>query len=85
MVCRVKSSPATAAEEMLLPLQAIRQAGDGSRFVWKVSGDSVLRAPVRTDRFAGNSVVVTEGISAGDRIVVEGMQKIGQGSKVVWE
>lgn len=85
MVCRVKSSPATAAEEMLLPLQAIRQAGDGSRFVWKVSGDSVLRAPVRTDRFAGNAVVVTEGISAGDRIVVEGMQKIGQGSKVVWE
>ena len=85
MVCHVTVVPAGAVEEIAVPVRAVQQAGDGSRFVWKVSGDSVLRAPVRTDRFAGNSVVVTEGISAGDRIVVEGMQKIGQGSKVVWE
>ena len=26
-----------------------------------------------------------EGLSAGDRIVTEGMQKIGEGSKIVWE
>ena len=36
-------------------------------------------------RFAGNAVVIEEGLSAGDRIVTEGMQKIGEGSKIVWE
>lgn len=85
MVCRVTTSPADAAEELVVPLQAVREAGDGSRFVWKVAGDSVLRTPVRTGRFAGNAVVIEEGLSAGDRIVTEGMQKIGEGSKIVWE
>jgi membrane fusion protein (multidrug efflux system) len=28
--------------------------------------------------------VLTGGVAAGDRIVVDGMQKIGEGSKVVW-
>ncbi len=41
-----------------------------------------MRAEVRTGRFVENGVVIEEGLRAGDRIVVDGMQKIGQGSKV---
>ena len=32
-----------------------------------------------------NAVTITAGIQAGDRIVTDGMQKIGQGSKVIAE
>ena len=81
----IEANPAAHTYEVTVPLQAVREAGDGSRFVWKVAGDSVLRTPVRTGRFAGNAVVIEEGLSAGDRIVTEGMQKIGEGSKIVWE
>lgn len=83
MVCRVTVTPAAAVEEIALPARAVQQAGDGSRFVWRVDGDSVVRVPVRTGRFVGNDVVIEEGIRPGERIVVDGMQKIGQGSKVV--
>ena len=33
MVCRVTVSPAESAEEIAVPLRAVQQAGDGSRFV----------------------------------------------------
>ena len=82
MVCRVSVVPAEAVEELAIPARAIRQAGDGSRFVWRVQGDSVVRADVRTGRFVDNDVVIEEGLRAGDRIVVDGMQKVGQGSKI---
>ena len=36
-------------------------------------------------RLVNNAVTITAGIQAGDRIVTDGMQKIGQGSKVIAE
>ena len=84
MVCRVEVSPAGAAEQIALPVRAVQQAGDGSRFVWTVRGDSAVRTTVTTGRLVNNAVVLEDGVRSGDRIVVDGMQKIGEGSKVVW-
>ena len=84
MVCRVTVSPAESAEEIAVPLRTVQQAGDGSRFVWTVRGDSAVRTAVTTGRLVNNGIVLTGGVAAGDRIVVDGMQKIGEGSKVVW-
>ena len=82
MVCRVTVSPAGAAEEIVVPVRAVQQAGDGSRFVWTVRGDSAVRTAVTTGRLVNNGIVLTGGIAVGDRVVVDGMQKIGEGSKV---
>ena len=82
MVCRVTVSPAESAEEIAVPLRAVQQAGDGSRFVWTVRGDSAVRTAVTTGRLVNDGIVLTGGIAAGDRVVVDGMQKIGEGSKV---
>ncbi len=82
MVCRVTVSAAAAAEEIVVPVRAVQQAGDGSRFVWIVRGDSAVRKAVTTGRLVNNGSVLTAGAAAGDRIVVDGMQKIGEGSKV---
>ena len=60
----------------------LRQAGDGSRFVWTVRGDSAVRTAVTTGRLVNDGIVLTGGVAAGDRVVVDGMQKIGEGSKV---
>lgn len=84
MVCRVEVSPAGAAEQIALPVRAVQLAGDGSRFVWTVRGDSAVRTAVTTGRLVNNAVVLEDGVRSGDRIVVDGMQKIGEGSKVVW-
>lgn len=83
MVCRVTVMPASDVEEIAVPVRAVQQTGNGKHFVWRVQGDSVVRANVSTGRFVENGIVIQEGIQPGDRIVVDGMQKIGQGSKVV--
>ena len=44
----------------------------------------VVRTAVTTGRLVNNAVVLEDGVRSGDRIVVDGMQKIGEGSKVVW-
>ena len=75
-------SPAGAAEEIVVPVRAVQQAGDGSRFVWTVRGDSAVRTAVTTGRLVNDGIVLTGGVAAGDRVVVDGMQKIGEGSKV---
>lgn len=85
MVCDVRTAPADTLEEAVVPLRAVRQAGDGRRFVWVVRGDSVVRASVEVGRLIDDRAVIERGIADGDRIVVGGMQKIGDGSKVVWE
>lgn len=82
MVCRVTVVPASAVEEIAVPVRAVQQAGDGSRFVWRVTGDSVERATVETGRFIDNGIVIRSGLRTGDRIVTDGMQKIGQGTKI---
>lgn len=85
MVCRVTVTAAESSPEIVLPVGAVCQGGDGQRFVWKVIGDSVVRTPVTVGRFVASGVTVVSGVADGDRIVTEGVQKIGAGSKVVWQ
>ncbi len=66
MVCRVTVSPAESAEQIALPVRAVQQAGDGSRFVWTVRGDSAVRTAVTTGRLVNNAVVLTGGVAEGD-------------------
>ena len=41
-----------------------------------------MRTAVTTGRLVNDGIVLTGGVAAGDRVVVDGMQKIGEGSKV---
>lgn len=82
MVCRVSVVPADAVEEIAVPVRAVQQVGGGGHFVWLVQGDSVVRRPVEVSRFVNNDIVISSGLCSGDRIVVDGMQKVGQGSKI---
>lgn len=87
MVCHVTVAPSTEADheaEIVLPLSAVCRMGNGDPFVWVVRGDSVNRRAVTLGRLVDNGIVLNGGIEAGDRIVTEGIQKIGEGSKVVW-
>ena len=80
MVCKV--SFGTAAEAVTIPASSVRTDASG-KYVWTVSDDdTVRRTPVVTGGFSGNGVIVEEGLSAGDRIIVGGVRKVGSGMKV---
>jgi len=69
---------------ILVPQQAVFRSTDGSARVWLLDAeDKVSPRAIETDRAFGNAWLVTAGLAPGDRIVVEGLQKIRPGSKVV--
>jgi RND family efflux transporter MFP subunit len=66
-----------------LPATAVVQA-DGRDSVWLVSvaGDSVARRPVTIEGRRDDRVSVTEGLAAGDRVVVAGASSLTEGQAV---
>ena len=82
MVCRVNVNPSRPVEGITVPVRAVQQKGNGEKFVWLVQGDSVVLRPVVIGHFVNNDIVISSGLHTGDRIVIDGMQKIGQGSKI---
>ncbi len=72
-------------ELLTVPVTAVQKNSDGSLFVWTVGKDmNAHRTTVTIGDTQGNSVEVTSGLSEGERVVVEGYQKLGEGLEVVF-
>ena len=83
MFARVRLSLHNKEGNILVPERALVEL-QGKNFVWIVGSDnratqrSVQVAPIRI----GENVVVLDGLKAGERIVVEGLQKVRDGKEV---
>ena len=81
------SSAAVASSPTIVtvPLRAVQRRADGSLFVWTIDKSSKShRTAVEIGSSIGNDIEILKGLSAGDRFVVEGYQKISEGSKVIF-
>ncbi len=69
----------------MIPVTAVQKKSDGSLFVWTVGKDSTAhRTVVTIDQTQGNYVSIINGLNIGDRIAVEGYQKLSENTKVVY-
>ena len=72
----------SSGEGITVPASVIRTDVDG-RYVWTVSDDyTVNKTYVVPGGFSGQGILITEGLSDGDRIITEGVQKVCTGLKV---
>lgn len=81
------SSAAVASSPTIVtvPLRAVQRRADGSLFVWTIDKSSKShRTAVEIGSSIGNDIEILKGLSASDRFVVEGYQKISEGSKVIF-
>jgi RND family efflux transporter MFP subunit len=68
-----------------IPVTAVQKRADGSLFVWTVgNGNTVHRTKVTIGGTQGNYVGIAEGLNIGQRIVVEGYQKLSEGTRVIF-
>lgn len=65
-----------------VPLSAVQRGADGNPMVWVFEDGRVRATPVRTGTFGADSVPVTEGLDAGDRVVVAGGHLLRDGQDV---
>jgi HlyD family secretion protein len=70
-----------AKPRLLVPTNAIR-AADGKSIVFVVRNDRVERRAVSVGTATGDQTEVLAGVSAGERVVVEGPQTLKDGDKV---
>ena len=88
MYVRVQIEQGIDSDAIAVPQQAIQRNSGGGSEVFVVRDDGrVAVQPVRTASLQNGQWFVSEGLKAGDRVVVEGFQKFAAGDKVkpeVW-
>lgn len=83
MYVRVRIEQGLDSDAIAVPQQAIQRNGGGGSEVFVVKDDDRIAVqPVRTGSVQDGVWFITEGLKAGDKVVVEGFQKFAAGDKV---
>ena len=83
MYVRVRLDQGLDSDAIAVPQQAVQRNGGGGSEVFVVKDDNRIAVqPVRTGSVQDGIWFVTEGLKAGDKVVVEAFQKFAAGDKV---
>jgi RND family efflux transporter MFP subunit len=82
MVCKVFLATDATTAEMVVPNRAIQISPDGKCFIWLANGNVAKRQFVKTGGLNDNGIVVVEGLSAGDKIIIDGFQKVSENVRI---
>lgn len=83
MYVRVRLEQAQVSNAVLIPKQSVTRNEMGN-FVMTVSEDgAVAPRPVQINGSQGNDWIVTDGLKNGEKVMVDGLVKVGMGAKKV--
>lgn len=82
MFVRVRLEQGISQEAILIPGQALQRGADGKNSVMVVKDGKVTIAPVTMGSNHEGRVLITQGLRAGDEVIVEGFQKVRPGVPV---
>jgi membrane fusion protein (multidrug efflux system) len=83
MYVRVRIEQGIDSDAIAVPQQAVQRNSGGGSEVYVVKDDNrVAPQPIRTGAVQDGQWLVTDGLKAGDKVVVEGFQKFVAGDKV---
>ncbi len=84
MYVRVQIEQGSEKGVVLVPQQAVQRDSAGTANVYVVSADNKAGIrPVRIGRAVDTRWVITDGLKDGERVIVEGFQKVQPGAEVV--
>jgi membrane fusion protein (multidrug efflux system) len=79
---RVVLKGATRPNAVTVPQRAVLEGPQG-KFVYVVNAESKVEPrPVEAGEWAGGDWIITKGLKAGDRVVTDGVMKLGPGAPV---
>lgn len=82
MFARIKVDLGIRADSILVPERAVTEL-QGRSFVWVIGEDNkATQRAVQVGETLGANLLIREGLKAGERIVVEGLQKVREGAVV---
>jgi membrane fusion protein, multidrug efflux system len=79
MFGRIIADLGVRPDSVLVPERAVAEL-QGKNFVWVINPDNkASQRPVTVERQIGEKLLISEGLKPGDRVVVEGLQKVRDG------
>ena len=82
MFARIRVDAGVRPDSIVVPERAVTEL-QGKNFVWVIgSDDKAAQRPVKVGDQVGEGLLILEGLKAGERIVVEGLQKVREGALV---
>ncbi len=85
MVAQVEIQPDTAhLAALCVPVRAMQMSADRTHFVWLAEQGKAVRRTVTVGTARGNDVQVTSGLQRGDLVIVEGYQKVSDGTPIIY-
>ncbi len=79
MFARIIAELSVRPDSILVPQRAVAEL-QGKSFVWVIGPDNkASQRPVTVGRQIGETLLITEGLKPGERIVIEGLQKVRDG------
>ena len=82
MVAEVRLAGSDAGSAVIIPVRIVQLDEKNRSFVWTDSNGVVEKRVISCGGFAGDGVVVASGLKADDRIIIEGQQKVCNGTKI---
>ncbi|ANQ83335.1 efflux RND transporter periplasmic adaptor subunit [Azoarcus olearius] len=83
MYVRARFAQGVRQDAVLVPHAGVTRDARGNAVVMVVNGDNKVEArQVRAEQALADKWVVSEGLAAGDRVIVEGLQKVRPGADV---
>ena len=80
---RVILKGATIPEAVAVPQRAVLESPQGGKFVYVVDEKGTAQPrPVEAGEWSGDAWVITSGLKAGDKVIVDGVMKLGPGAPV---
>lgn len=84
MVCGCRIWGGDRSSGIELPGRAVQLANDGSRYVWVAADSTARRRAVVIGDLTATGVLVTDGIAAGEKVIVDGVLKLSEGTRVCY-
>jgi len=82
MFARIRADLGVRPDSLLVPERAVAEL-QGKNFVWVVGPDNkATQRPVTVGQRLGGNLMIMEGLKPGERIVIEGLQKVREGGEV---
>lgn len=84
-IVKVKGKPSVVSDQpsdIVIPAKCILMKPEGPT-VWIKEKGTAVRRNIRIDGYVADGVRVTEGLQAGDSLIIEGYQKLYKGCKVM--
>ena len=81
LTCNIRVRNISPANSILIPYIAVSEQM-GEYFVYLINGNKVSERKVKLGRNLGKMVIVDSGLTPGEKIVVEGIEKLRNNSPI---